>query len=217
LSKLPPIKFKSDATSPDQKIHKTLSSPEKKKADLPPSAYSPLPSGPVEAVDAPTLASPTTLVSSPISDVATVLVSDPHAMPVDNTSVPKQAPSKPSPIASDPNPSSPLLTISTPSSATPVSGDILLPLIIFSVVKANPPHLVSHLLYTQRFRNKHVGGEESYCMINLMAVAEFLENVDLGALGLGDSEKKVIRCEFKFHDTNKPLHIVINTLAAPRI
>ena len=31
-----------------------------------------------------------------------------------------------------------------------------------------------------------------------MAVAEFLENVDLGALGLGDSEKKVIRCEFLF-------------------
>jgi len=33
-------------------------------------------------------------------------------------------------------------------------------------------------------------------MINLMAVAEFLENVDLGALGLGDSEKKVIRYAF---------------------
>jgi hypothetical protein len=31
-----------------------------------------------------------------------------------------------------------------------------------------------------------------------MAVAQFLENVDLGALGLGDSEKKVIRYEFNF-------------------
>lgn len=76
---------------------------------------------------------------------------------------------------------------------TPVSGDILLPLIIFSVVKANPPHLVSHLLYTQRFRNQiSGGGEESYCLVNLMAVAEFLENVDLEALGLSGGESRVI-------------------------
>ncbi|KAF9525927.1 hypothetical protein CPB83DRAFT_817737 [Crepidotus variabilis] len=78
-----------------------------------------------------------------------------------------------------------------PSDPTPVSGDVLLPLIIFSVVKSNPPHLVSHLLYTQRFRNRSVGGEESYCLINLMAVAEFLENVDMAALGLGDSDKVI--------------------------
>lgn len=31
-----------------------------------------------------------------------------------------------------------------------------------------------------------MGGEESYCLVNLLAVAEFLENVDLAALGLGD-------------------------------
>ncbi|KAJ8516880.1 hypothetical protein ONZ45_g5866 [Pleurotus djamor] len=72
---------------------------------------------------------------------------------------------------------------------TPVSGDVLLPMIIFSVVKANPPHLVSHLLFTQRFRNQSIGGEESYCLINLLAVAEFLENVDLAALGLSDTNK----------------------------
>ncbi|KAI0761822.1 hypothetical protein BD413DRAFT_646397 [Trametes elegans] len=100
--------------------------------------------------------------------------------------------------------SSPVLTISPPpetpsrplspvTAPTPVSGDIILPLMIFAVVKANPPHLVSHLLYTQRFRRERAaGGEEGYCLINLMAVAEFLENVDLAALGLGDSEKMVI-------------------------
>ncbi|GJE90337.1 vacuolar sorting protein 9 (VPS9) domain-containing protein [Phanerochaete sordida] len=89
---------------------------------------------------------------------------------------------------------SPRLTISPPppTTPTPVSGDVILPLMIFAVVKANPPHLVSHLLYTQRFRNQTIGGEESYCLINLMAVAEFLENVDLAALGLGESEKNVI-------------------------
>jgi hypothetical protein len=93
---------------------------------------------------------------------------------------------------------------------TPISSDILLPLLIFSVVKANPPHFVSHLLYTQRFRNQSPSlspaygegedgggrgkGEEGYCIINLMAVAEFLENVDMRALGLGEHEGRVIRC-----------------------
>lgn len=100
------------------------------------------------------------------------------------------------PVARESPPStSPRLTISpAPMSApTPVSGDLILPLMIFAAVKANPPHLVSHLLYTQRFRNQSVGGEESYCLINVMAVAEFLENVDLAALGLGESQKNVIR------------------------
>jgi hypothetical protein len=72
---------------------------------------------------------------------------------------------------------------------TTVSGDILLPLIIYSVVKCNPSHLVSHLLFVQRFRNRTVGGEESYSLVNLMAVVEFLEHVDLEALGLGDTER----------------------------
>lgn len=72
---------------------------------------------------------------------------------------------------------------------TPVSGDVLFPIMIFLVVKANPPHLVSNLLFTQRFRNQSIGGEESYCLINLMAVAEFLENVDMVALGLDNSDK----------------------------
>ena len=71
-----------------------------------------------------------------------------------------------------------------PFKPTPVSGDVILPLMIYSVVKSNPPRLLSHLLYTQRFRNESLGGEESYCLINLLAAAEFLENVDLAALGL---------------------------------
>jgi hypothetical protein len=197
LSKLPPVQLKSEATPVNRKTHKPLLI----EKDLPlPVTHSPLPSGSIEAVDAPAIASPTTLISSPTSDVPTVLVSDPHAAPADTPKQPSSTPSSvsldtpSSQTASPPPPPPPISTTST----TPVSGDILLPLIIFSVVKANPPHLVSHLLYTQRFRNQRVGGEESYCMINLMAVAEFLENVDLGALGLGDSEKKVIRYAFNF-------------------
>lgn len=66
-------------------------------------------------------------------------------------------------------------------------------MIIYSVVKSNPPRLFSNLLYTQRFRNQAVvgNGEEGYCLINLMAVAEFLEYVDLEGLGLEDKEGAV--------------------------
>ncbi|KAF7964557.1 hypothetical protein HWV62_5696, partial [Athelia sp. TMB] len=166
LSKLPPVKLRSEeakTSGPHLKSDTVL--------DLP-------------AAQAPaTPALSTTLISSPTSDVPTVTLSETSldAEPRQGTSFHG---------ARSP---SPLLTIPQPlPEATPVSGDILLPLIIFSVVKANPAHLVSHLLYTQRFRNQRVGGEESYCMINLMAVAEFLENVDLAALGLKDSEKKII-------------------------
>lgn len=100
-------------------------------------------------------------------------------------------PKSPALLISPPSPHhpAPAPDLQEPLPHTTVSGDILLPLIIFSVVKANPPHLVSHLLYTQRFRNHSIGGEESYCLVNLLAVAEFLENVDLGALGLGGSYK----------------------------
>ena len=109
---------------------------------------------------------------------------------------------RPSPLpltgTAHPPPPRPLLKLESPvKGPTPVSGDVLLPMIIFSVVKANPPHLVSNLLFTQRFRNQSVGGEESYCLINLMAVADFLENVDLAALGLVDSDK-VMRFVFTF-------------------
>ena len=81
----------------------------------------------------------------------------------------------------------PILQLEPTHTPTPVSGDTLFPLLIYSVVKSNPPNLLSNLLFTQRFRNQNVGGrgEESYCLINLMAVAEFLENVDLEGLGLG--------------------------------
>jgi len=83
-------------------------------------------------------------------------------------------------------------SIPSVSKPTPVSGDVILPLMIFSVVKSNPPHLLSHLLYIQRFRNQAVGGEEAYCLINLIAVGEFLENVDLAHLGLGSASEKVV-------------------------
>ncbi|KAF8584031.1 hypothetical protein K439DRAFT_1653309 [Ramaria rubella] len=127
----------------------------------------------------------------PTSDTTETITNMPHdavvtldaVSPPAEVAVPlKQTSSPPSTSTSE------VSKFPTPKPAT-VSGDILFPLLIFSVVKSNPANLVSHLLYTQRFRSRSVGGQESYCLINLMAVVEFLEHVDMSALGLGDSER----------------------------
>ncbi|PBK86415.1 hypothetical protein ARMGADRAFT_1169145 [Armillaria gallica] len=98
-----------------------------------------------------------------------------------------------SPSPSSPRPSTVASEKSNPPrEETPISLDVLFPLLIFSVVKSNPPHLVSHVLYSQRYRHKHANGEENYCVINLMAVIEFLENVDLKSLGLGQEGGRVL-------------------------
>ncbi|KAF9244216.1 hypothetical protein BU15DRAFT_86138 [Melanogaster broomeanus] len=81
------------------------------------------------------------------------------------------------------------LTDSTASPSTaPVSSSVDIPAATISGPEESqssslpPPtlrDLSHHLLFTQRFRNQSFGGEESYCLINLMA------NIDLGALGVG--------------------------------
>ncbi|KII87103.1 hypothetical protein PLICRDRAFT_42742 [Plicaturopsis crispa FD-325 SS-3] len=187
LSKLPPIRLKSEGESKEWKA----SSPVVKRDALSVDTDSqPAETHTTESItNAPSSQSPTAIASSPIS-IPVVHTPDETDANKTLTAAPSASSSTDDKGAS--RPVSPLLTVSPAEPTTPVSGDVLLPLIIFAVVKTNPPHLVSQLLYTQRFRNQSFGGEESYCLINLMAVAEFLENVDLGALGLGDSEDKVI-------------------------
>jgi len=184
LSRLPPIRLKSEAELENQKSPEASRAHDDEKA---------VPS--VDANPPPIIVSPDSesqiYVESPIDvEAITATTSNASVTP----SLVRQEASVPShesgPTQAAPAPAS---TPSRSSSPTPVSGDIILPLMIFAVVKANPSHFVSHLLYTQRFRNQRVGGEESYCLVNLMAVADFLENVDLKALGLGESEKKVMR------------------------
>ncbi|KAG6918160.1 hypothetical protein DXG01_016145 [Tephrocybe rancida] len=192
LSRLPPIRLMSEEESTAQKAKSAQLAQAKTKADAPPREKDgrlrimvPLDSSAaVESgdgdVEVPTRGGEEDDDKTPharahpisASPVPVPVIIEPHAT--------TQSASSPSPSSSTPN--------STPT-PTPVSSDVLLPLLIFSVVSHNPPHLVSSLLYTQRFRNTSIGGEESFCLVNLLAVAEFLENVDLAALGLADTEK----------------------------
>ena len=73
-------------------------------------------------------------------------------------------------------------------------ADLLLPIIIYAVVKSNPPQLASQLMYLRRYRSAiNLTGEASYAIVNLTAVVEFLEHVELSELGLGKDEGRVMR------------------------
>lgn len=77
---------------------------------------------------------------------------------------------------------------------TTSGADLILPIIIYAVVKSNPPQLASQLMYLRRYRSAIcLTGEASYAIVNLTAVVEFLEHVELSQLGLGDDSDKVIR------------------------
>jgi hypothetical protein len=86
-------------------------------------------------------------------------------------------------------------TTPTPPSRPSTSGaDLILPIIIYAVVKSNPAQLASHLMYLRRYRSAIcLTGEASYAIVNLTAVVEFLEHVDMVELGLGEDSDKVIR------------------------
>ncbi|WWD20698.1 hypothetical protein CI109_105174 [Kwoniella shandongensis] len=72
-------------------------------------------------------------------------------------------------------------------------ADLILPIIIYAVVKSNPPQLASQLMYLRRYRSAIcLTGEASYAIVNLTAVVEFLEHVDLAELGLGGDSDKVM-------------------------
>ncbi|KAF5387353.1 hypothetical protein D9757_005760 [Collybiopsis confluens] len=81
----------------------------------------------------------------------------------------------------------------TKPQASSFSLDTLFPLLILTVIVSNPPRLISHLLFTQRFLFTHhiatpsrssssTTGEQTYCLVNLMAVAEFIGSLDLEAV-----------------------------------
>jgi hypothetical protein len=64
-------------------------------------------------------------------------------------------------------------------------ADTILPLLIYIVVRANPPRLISNLRYIKRYRyEEKVVDYYSYGITNMDAVISFLETADLHAIGL---------------------------------
>ncbi|KAJ2332326.1 hypothetical protein GGI00_002838, partial [Coemansia sp. RSA 2681] len=66
-----------------------------------------------------------------------------------------------------------------------LSADSILPLLIYSMVKANPPRFISNLRYIQRYRTRSLlTSQYEYCMTNAQAAASFVSSVDARKLGL---------------------------------
>jgi hypothetical protein len=69
------------------------------------------------------------------------------------------------------------------------SADAFVPLLIYTVLQANPDHLVSNVQYILRFRNQDkLGGEAGYYISSLMGAVQFIEGIDKTSLTVTDEE-----------------------------
>ncbi|KAI9727484.1 MAG: hypothetical protein M1828_006426 [Chrysothrix sp. TS-e1954] len=69
------------------------------------------------------------------------------------------------------------------------SADAFIPLLIYTVLKARPDHLVSNVQYILRFRNQDkLSGEAGYYMSSLMGAVQFIENLDRTSLTISDED-----------------------------
>ncbi|KAI5305623.1 hypothetical protein KEM56_003843 [Ascosphaera pollenicola] len=73
--------------------------------------------------------------------------------------------------------------------ASDTSADSFLPLLIYTVLKANPEHLVSNIQYIFRFRNQDkLTGEAGYYLSSLSGAVQFIETLDRTGLTITDEE-----------------------------
>jgi len=64
-----------------------------------------------------------------------------------------------------------------------------MPLLIYTVLQANPEHLVSNVQYILRFRNQDkLAGEAGYYLSSLLGAVQFIENLDRTSLTISDED-----------------------------
>ncbi|KAJ1956389.1 hypothetical protein IWQ62_005311 [Dispira parvispora] len=98
-----------------------------------------------------------------------------------------------------------------------LSADDLLPLLIYTVIKYNPPRLVSNVRYIQRYlyRERQTSGVPAYCLTTLVAAVTFLDTVDFAALGLGTHQLELLPMDDTHGDRNSLATVTALSPVAP--
>ncbi|GBG58841.1 hypothetical protein CBR_g241 [Chara braunii] len=82
-----------------------------------------------------------------------------------------------------------LMVVSLANDTNPPGADDFLPVLIYIVIKANPPQLQSNLLYIQRYRNQNrLVSEASYFYTNLLSAVSFIESLGPKSLNINPAE-----------------------------
>ena len=60
------------------------------------------------------------------------------------------------------------------------AADDFMPVLIFVLIKANPPSLLSSIQYVNSFYEKRLVGEEQYWWMQFSSAIEFIKTMDYG-------------------------------------
>jgi len=68
-----------------------------------------------------------------------------------------------------------LLSMATPSHTS--GADEFVPVLVYVLIRANPPHLLSTKQYINNFIDERLSGEEMYCWTQFSAAVEFVKSL----------------------------------------
>lgn len=101
-----------------------------------------------------------------------------------------------------------ILNVSMATNENPPGADEFLPVLIYVIIKANPPQLYSNLLFIQRYRHQsRLVSEAAYFYTNLVSAESFIDNLDAASLSMDEKEfqRKMISARESFDGmTNLP-------------